>query len=124
MINPYMILGAFAAFILATSGAYVAGRRDGQKLEAGVEATIAAAIEESARITSERAAEAISQIEVKNTTINRKTERVIEQTPAIAACPAVPDSLLSATNEALTGADAPADRELPAPDPDGSGNVP
>ena len=79
MINPYVILGAFAAFILATSGAYVAGRRDGQRIEASQEAAIAAKVQEAGELAAQKAADAISQIEVKNVTIRQRTEKEIEK---------------------------------------------
>jgi hypothetical protein len=117
-VNPYAILAGVSFFILSTAGTYVAGRRDGQRIELASCLAQAAAIEEASHIASQAAAEAISKIKVENVTIRQKVEKEIERIPADCA---VPDSLLDLTNQALTG-QQPSSGSVPGVDPDGVGD--
>jgi hypothetical protein len=114
--HPYLI--AVAVLLLSTAGAYVSGRRDGQRIEQGKCLAQAAAVQEAAVIASQAAAEAISKIKVENVTIRQKVEKEIERIPADCA---VPDSLLDLTNQALTG-QQPSSGSVPGVDPDGVGD--
>jgi hypothetical protein len=129
--NPYVILAGISFFVLSTAGTYIAGRRDGQRIElsgclakaaAVQEASMAqaAAIQEAAQIASNAAAEAIAGIKVENTTIRQKVEKEIHTIPADCA---VPDSVLDLTNQALTGQE-PSDSGVPGSNADGVGDVP
>jgi hypothetical protein len=113
-VHPYLI--AVAVLLLSTAGAYVSGRRDGQRIEQGKCLAKAAAVQEAAQIASQAAAEAIAGIKIENTTIRQKVEREIHTIPADCA---VPDGVLELTNQALTGQE-PSSGSVSGVDPDGS----
>jgi hypothetical protein len=108
------MLIAFAAAFGALGGAYLQGRHDGSN---AVEAT--AAREErvgqlAGAAAAASAAEAISKIKVRNTTIQNEVQREVSERVVYRDCVHSPDQL-QRINAALTGAEPPADHgQLPA----------
>jgi hypothetical protein len=117
MLNPYSILACFALFVLSTAGAYVSGRRDGQRIEQGKCLAQAAAVAEASRIVDERIAKGLAEQEVKQVTIRQQTERIIEKVPVVTECDAG-DRMRAVSDAALAGTAPPGDSELPAANPD------
>lgn len=100
--NPTFILAAALGFILATGGAYIKGRGDGVSIAKADQAEVLE-IARKVRDEAQRgAAEAISKIEVKNTTIRQTLEREIHEKPVYVACSHDADSL-QRINAAITG---------------------
>lgn len=110
--NPYLIIACLIAILGAGAGGFklgvdheVAGQARAEKLvmDASQEMRLAAA-------------EAISAIKVKNTTIRQELEREIRTETVYADCKHSPDGL-RLVNQALTnGAVATGDSELPKAD--------
>lgn len=111
--NPQALLVGVLSVLLMTGGAYVKGRIDGKAIERADQAEVVAAIASAKEQAQKGAAEAISRIEVKNTTIRQTLEREIRETPIYSGCKHTPDGLQS-INAALAGrAVAPGDRLVP-----------
>jgi hypothetical protein len=120
-VNPYLILAGVSFFVLSTAGSYIAGRRDGQRIElAGCLAT-AAAVQEASRIAETAIAKGLAEQEVRTVTIRQQTERIIEKTPDTVTCAA--PGMLGTTNAALAGTEPPSDSELSGTGPDAGGDV-
>ena len=94
-----------AALILAGFiGAYTAGRWDGSRIKEGQQAMAKLAAEETARVSREAAAVAISKISVKHQTIHNALEREVIREPIYTRtdCRLTPDGL-RLVNQAITG---------------------
>jgi hypothetical protein len=114
-VHPYLI--AVAVLLLSTAGAYVSGRRDGQRIEQGKCLAQAAAVQEAAVIASQAAAEAIAKIKPVHQTINRKVQETVREVPVYRDCvndPAV-ERLL---NDARAGRKPADSGSLPGVSPD------
>lgn len=105
--NPQALLVGVLSVLLMTGGAYVKGRIDGKAIERADQAEVVAAIASAKEQAQKGAAEAISRIEVKNTTIRQTLEREIRETPVYRDCRHTPDGLQS-INAALSGRAEPA----------------
>lgn len=102
LFNPTTLLIGALSVALLTGGAYIKGRQDGSAIARADQAEV---LELARKVRDEAqrgAAEAISKIEVKNTTIRQTLEREIHEKPVYVACSHDADSL-QRINAALTG---------------------
>lgn len=111
--NPTM-LAIVALALLMAGGSYVKGRQDGAAIQ---KADQDEAIELARKVRDEAqrgAAEAISKIEIKNTTIRQTMEREIHEKPVYRDCRHDAGSL-QRINAAITGREptAPGGGQLP-----------
>lgn len=110
--NPYLILVVMLGFMGFGVGGFRLGVDHQKASEKDREDMVAAAVESA----NKSAAEAISKIKVKNTTIQNEVQREIVTKTVYADCRHSPDGL-RLTNQALTGGSKPAgDSKLPAAD--------
>lgn len=115
-ILPYVLLAAVAGTSIAGVGGYVMGRSDGRALEAAQQTADEALIAKVADASQTAAAQAISAIQIKHTTIRQTVESQTRESPAYRDCVHAA-SVLDNINAALTGADAASGGQLPAADP-------
>lgn len=110
--NPYAL---FAALALAVA-CYMVGRHDGRQMADGEEAIAERVADKAAQASRESAAEAISKITVRHTTVQNALEREVRNVPVYqsADCKLTPDGL-RLLNAAIEGAgQIPGHAELPA----------
>jgi hypothetical protein len=86
MLNPYSILACFALFVLSTAGAYVAGRRDGQRIELASCLATAAAIDKASDKASDAAAKAIAEQKPVTQVIKQRVETITREVPVYRDC--------------------------------------
>lgn len=116
--NPYVLLGGLAAFLIAVGGAYIQGRSDGfDKCEAAT-----ARDERVAQIATaaaaDAAASAISKIEVRNETIRQTLQREVIEKPVYRDCHSGPAAvgLFNSAIDPAAAASTADPGKLPAPD--------
>jgi hypothetical protein len=108
--NPWLLLVGLFLILGAFGGGYIKGKKDEQAVQVAQELLI----EQIARKTQEAAAEAIAQIKIQHTTIQRRVEREVLEKPVYrsAECRHSDDGL-RLVNAALTNAaDSTPDRKL------------
>jgi hypothetical protein len=117
---PWLILAVTLLIGAAGAGGYWQGAKHKADEIAAQEAREAALVEKTREAAQLAAAEAISKIEVKNTTIRQKAEVITREVPIYRDCVHTP-ATLGLLNDALAPGAAegkPADRgKLPAADP-------
>lgn len=111
--NPYALLAAgllWVASLAGTAAWFYGAGRDSEKAD---QAEIDRARAETREAAQQGAAAAISQIEIKHTTIRQRVETQIREKPVYRDCRHEPGVLLD-INEAITGRREPAGgSELP-----------
>ena len=105
--NPYVLLGGLAAFLIAVGGAYIQGRSDGADKCVAEQARDERVAQIASAAAADAAASAITQIKVRNTTIKQEVQREIVETVRYREC-VHPDGVVRNINAALTGEPAPA----------------
>lgn len=108
-LNPWLLLGA----VLTILAAFTGGVATGKSWQEGQQAKEEVLIQKAAEAAQMAAAEAISQIEVKNVTIKRQIEREVREVPAYREC-VHSDGGLRVVNEALRGSQPAGGGKLPA----------
>lgn len=115
--SPYAIVVACALWAASIVGtgyfAYGAGQDDARAKQSEIDS----AVQQTREAAQQGAAEAISAIEIKHTTIRQRVEREIREKPVYRDCQHEP-AVLRDINEALTGITEPAGSgELPGDRP-------
>lgn len=105
--NPWLLLGAGALWVATTAGAFWYGTGVGRDGEIADRAKVEEAVRETRKLAMEGAADAISRIVVRNTTVQGRVETIIRDNPVYRECVHGPDQLRN-INEALTGRAGPA----------------
>lgn len=114
MMNPYVLLGAGLALVLAALG----GFKFGSDYQKGKHARETVLIEAAVKKAQEEIAVVVRNIKVVNQTNRTRIEREIVKVPDLTACSAGAD-VRRVLNDALSGrvgTDAATDGVLPSPD--------
>lgn len=115
--NPYAILAVFGLLVASHGTVGYKAYRAGENACIAEHAKLLSVELRTRDAALAAAAEAIQQIEVRNTTVRQKTETITREVPVYRDCRHSPDGL-RLVNEALSDAPEPAaGSELPAPDP-------
>ena len=102
MFNPYILLALVAAFAGTGWASYSKGVDNGRNAVLAQQQAADQVRAETLKLAQEGAAQAISQIEVKNVTITRRIEREIQANTVYRDCRHSPEQLRD-INEAITG---------------------
>lgn len=117
--NPYFIIAALIAVGVLTGGAYYQGRQDGSNAELARQKRDDDIIRISSAAAAASSAEAISKIEVKNTTIRQTLEKEVHENTMYVDCRSgdLARSLLNSTIGAAPAASAASGGGVPATGP-------
>jgi hypothetical protein len=111
--NAYAGLGVMALWIASIAGAGWAGMSYQEAADTAKTAQIEQAIRDTREAANQGAADAISKIVVRNTTVQGRVETIVRENPVYRDCQHAPDQLRN-INEALTGrTGSTGDRSLP-----------
>lgn len=111
--NLYAILAVVILWGASLAGSFFYGTGVGKDGEIANQAKLDKAITDTRTAAFEGAADAISKLKVRNTTIRGQTETIVRENVVYRDCVHGPDGL-SRINEALTGQSKPTgDRPLP-----------
>jgi hypothetical protein len=116
--NIQALLLAIILWGASLFGMFLYGNNNGKSIEQAKQAAVYAAIEDTRKIAMLGAADAISKIVVRNTTVQGKVETIVRDNPIYRDCKHDADSL-SVINQALTG-----DRTRPVSNSSVSGTDP
>lgn len=105
--NPYVLLAGVVLWVASAGGAYWYGTGVGRDGEIAKNAAVDKATENTRKLAMEGAADAISKIVVRNTTVQGRVETIVRDNPVYRDCLHSPDQLRN-INEALTGRAGPA----------------
>lgn len=100
--NPYIFLGAGVLWLASAAGAFWYGTGVGRDGEIAKQAAVKQAAEDTRKLAMEGAADAISKIVVRNTTVQGRVETIVRDNPVYRDCRHDPDQLRN-INEAITG---------------------
>ena len=100
--NPYLLLGAVAAFTLSLLGAFTYGKDLGRDQERAEHLETAQLIREARDVAMQGAAAAIANIKISNTTIRQRVETEVREKEIYRECQHTPETLLQ-INSALGG---------------------
>lgn len=105
--NPYVLLTAGVLWVATAGGAYWYGTGVGRDGEVAKQAAVDKAMIDTRKIAMEGAADAISKIVVRNTTVQGRVETVVRDNPVYRDC-VHPADVMRNINEAITGRAGPA----------------
>lgn len=91
--NPYFMLGGFVAFLVSVGGAYYQGRVDGGDKCIAEQARDERVTIIASEAAASAAADAISKIKVKHTTVRQELEREIVNHEVFRECHSGPDAV-------------------------------
>lgn len=111
LFNPWAIL----ALVVLLAGAGATGVYQGVQYEKGQEARTEVLIQKAGEAAQTAAADVISKLQPKYTTIQQKTETITREVPVYRDCHNTPDEL-RLLNDALSNSDSP--------EPAGTGELP
>ena len=116
MINPWILLALVVGWGASVGTAFFYGEGVGRDMEIAAQAREDRATQLAIDTTNRTVAEAISKIQVKNTTIRQTLEKEIHERPVFRDCRSGPDAmrLLNDTVSAPSAASAPGAGKLPA----------
>ncbi|WUR11929.1 hypothetical protein E7V67_019815 [[Empedobacter] haloabium] len=115
--NPYVLLGAGVLWLASAAGAFWYGTGVGRDGEIAKQSAVDKATVETRKLAMEGAADAISKIVVRNTTVQGRVETIVRDNPVYRDCRHDPDQLRN-INEAITGrAGATGDSVVSGADP-------
>ncbi len=111
--NPYALLAGVVLWGASVGGAFWYGTSTGRDGEIAKRAAVDQAVADTRKLAMEGAADAISKIQVRNTTVQGRVETIVRDNPVYRDC-VHPADVMRNINEALTG----------RPGPSGDGGVP
>jgi folylpolyglutamate synthase/dihydropteroate synthase len=100
--NPWFLLGAGVLWLASVFGAFQFGENHKEASMIAEQSKVKDAREDTRKLIMTEVAHAVSQMQVRNTTIQGRTETIIRENPVYRDCRHDPASMRN-INEALTG---------------------